>query len=343
MRSIGTKPEIISKYFNLLEDTLIENELMDEPCRIFNMDETGMPLDPTPPKVVSIRGTKHPISTTTGDKSQITVAACCSAGGYSMPPMVIFDRQRLKAELTKGEVPGTLYGLSKTGWMDSDLFNLWFTKHFLLYAPPTRPILLLLDGHSTHFNPVTIERAAEEMVIIFCFPPHSSHRTQPLDKGCFGPLKQYWRQECHSFLTRNPGRQVTRHEFSELFARAWFKSMTMGNIVGGFKNTGIFPFDRTALLPTESESPPPIHPRLSQRTGINYIPLFSPDPRKVSSRFENQCETTVDTSMNDLSMMDSVNDDFTDAEVQLFSRRREEGYDLADPRYELWLINSKWY
>ena len=57
------------------------------------MDETGMPLDPLAPKVVAKRGTKHPVATTTSDKSRITVASCCNAAGYAMPPMVIFHQK----------------------------------------------------------------------------------------------------------------------------------------------------------------------------------------------------------------------------------------------------------
>ena len=241
--------------------------------------------------------------------------------------------------------------------MDSDLFNQWFSKHFLLYAPLTRPILLLLDGHSTHFNPVTIELAAQEKVIIFCLPPHSSHRTQPLDKGCFGPLKQYWRQQCHEFLMKNPGRVVTRYDFSNLFANTWYRGMSITNVIGGFKNTGIYPFDRDALLPQS-----PVRPSLSQRTGISYIPLFSPRPRPSLDHSSNEQmpaknrsfedDDTIDNDPDshsdgsdelhvvpfpDISVLTPKDSAFTQEENIVFSRRLEEGYDLPDPRYDLWL------
>ena len=91
-----------------------------------------------------------------------------------MPSMVIFDRKTIKPEMAAGEVPGTMYGLSSSGWMDGDLFELWFTHHhFLPYAPPTRPLLLLLDGHSSHYH--VVKKAAEEQVILFCLPPHTTH------------------------------------------------------------------------------------------------------------------------------------------------------------------------
>ena len=40
-------------YFNLLKEVYDELDFAGHPERIFNMDETGMPLDPRPPKVVA--------------------------------------------------------------------------------------------------------------------------------------------------------------------------------------------------------------------------------------------------------------------------------------------------
>ena len=85
-----------------------------------------------------------------------------------------------------GEVPGTIYGLSG---IDAELFELWFSKHFLSYVPSTRPIALLLDGHSSHYSPAFIRLAAQKKVIVFCLPPHTTHISQPLDKGCFSAMK----------------------------------------------------------------------------------------------------------------------------------------------------------
>ena len=96
--------------------------------------------------------------------------------------------------MTSGEVPGTMYGLSSNGWMDDKLFDLWFKHYFLMHVPSCRPDLLMMDGHSTHFEPSVICMAAKEEVILFCLSPHSTHLTQPLDKGCFGPLKATWKE-----------------------------------------------------------------------------------------------------------------------------------------------------
>ncbi len=83
----------------------------------------------------------------------------------------------LKPELTKGEVPSTMYGLSNNVWIDTEIFEVWFVDHFWVYAPPAEPLLVLMDGHSSHFSPLFVNKAAEEKIIMFCLPPHSTHRT----------------------------------------------------------------------------------------------------------------------------------------------------------------------
>ena len=114
-----------------------------------------MPLNPKSPRIVVERGSDA-IVLDSGNKAQVTIVACVSAAGFCMPPMVIWDCKTLAPELRHGEVDGTMYGLSGKGWMDMELFGLWFRNHFLRYAPSLRPLLLLLDGHSSHYCPSTI-------------------------------------------------------------------------------------------------------------------------------------------------------------------------------------------
>ena len=139
---------------------------------------------------------KNPVNIDGGDKAQLTVVACVNVAGYCIPSMVIWGRKKLSVELTAGEVPGTFYGLSDKGWMDQELFDAWLSCHFLRYARPARPLLLLLDGHSSHYSPYAIRFAVKEKAIMFAPPPHTTHVTQPLDWSCFSPLKMAWRKVC---------------------------------------------------------------------------------------------------------------------------------------------------
>ena len=56
VRKDAMNRETISHYFSLLHDTLSTNGLLDKPAQIYNVDETGVPFDPRPPKVVSPKG-----------------------------------------------------------------------------------------------------------------------------------------------------------------------------------------------------------------------------------------------------------------------------------------------
>lgn len=103
-----------------------------------------MPLDPSPPKVIVQKGIKHPKTIYTGDKPHITISACYNAAGNCLPPFVIYDRKSLKPKMYDGEVNKTMYGLSDTGWIISELFELWFSHHFLPHALSACPLLLLL-------------------------------------------------------------------------------------------------------------------------------------------------------------------------------------------------------
>ena len=266
--------ESINEYFDILEDTLKKNHILNDPTVIYNCNETGMLLNPKGLQFVTRRGAKD-IQSVSGDtKVQITVLACTSASGTALPPMVIFDRKTLNSELTRGEIPETIYGLSNKGWINRHLFTGWFYKHFIALIPKKRPVLLLMDGHSSHYCPDVIRLAAKERVLLFTLPPHATHLTQPLDRGCFPPLKTYWKELCHIFYVKNPGRIITRYDFSTIFSEAWKLAMTPKNIMSGFKVTGVCPFSRITLdtLPSMSTKTK----SLQEETGLAYIPLYSP-------------------------------------------------------------------
>ena len=284
-RAMASDPDTIRRYFTMLESCFKENGI-EGPDQIYNCDETGLPLNPPMQKVIMARGTKHASHITGGDKSQITVLACTCATGIALPPFILMDRKSLNPACTHGEVPGTLYGLSQSGWMNQELFQSWFSKHFLQYIPPRRPIILLLDGHASHYCPETICLAAKNKVILFALPPNTTHLTQPLDRACFAPLKTAWKQECHHFLTSNPGKVVNRLEFSSIFAKAWYKAMKMENIIAGFKVTGIYPLDSRILLKDSYQQAD--SSSLEERTGLSFIPFLSSSSAQEDQRHPHQ-------------------------------------------------------
>ena len=139
------------------------------------------------------------------------------------------------------------YGLNNNGWVNSELFEAWLLEHFLQHAVSACPLLLLLDGHSMHYQPQLLCVAKENDVIMLCLPPHTTYEGQPLDCGVFGPLKTHWLHVCHTYLQQNPGQVITRFQFSTLFLQAWSAAVSPANIIAGFHTCGVYPFNPSAI------------------------------------------------------------------------------------------------
>jgi hypothetical protein len=71
---------------------------MNQPGKVWNVDESGISLDHTPPKVLSRCG-YQPYSVTSGRSSTTTLVAAVSALGQTLPPYMIYKGQRLTEEL----------------------------------------------------------------------------------------------------------------------------------------------------------------------------------------------------------------------------------------------------
>ena len=87
--------ENMREYFDLLRRVFDEFDFDAHPERIYNMDETGVPLEPRPPKVIAQKGQRKIRYRTSGQKAQITVIGCGSATGQIVPPFVIFAAKQL--------------------------------------------------------------------------------------------------------------------------------------------------------------------------------------------------------------------------------------------------------
>ena len=149
-------------------------------------------------------------------------------------------------------------GRSENGWIDSQLFVLWLKKTFLpslVQRQVRMPVLLLVDGHKTHCSLEAAEVCRENNIILYLILAHASHVLQPLDKGFFAPLKKNYEASKREFQRDNPDQAgVTKRTFSRVLKTAWDK-ITVSSAVGGFLDTGIFPFnpskpDMTKLQPS---------------------------------------------------------------------------------------------
>ncbi|KAB0790231.1 hypothetical protein PPYR_15434 [Photinus pyralis] len=126
-------------------------------------------------------------------------------------------------------------------------------EHFVFHVRPSRenPVLLLLDNHESHLAIKTINFAKENNVIMLSFPPHCSHRLQPLDRSVYGPFKKYLSNSQAAWLRNNPGKSMTIYDIPSLVRDALPQALTPINIMKGFKVSGIEPYNRDIFTDDE--------------------------------------------------------------------------------------------
>lgn len=100
-------------------------------------------------------------------------------------------KQSVPEKFKEGPVVGTLFVhvTSENGWVNCELFIQWF-QFFLKVIPPTRPVLLIMDGHGSHISIEVIELARDNGIHLLCLPAHTTHILHPLDVGVFNQTFQ---------------------------------------------------------------------------------------------------------------------------------------------------------
>ena len=132
-----------------------------------------------------------------------------------------------------------------SGWMTAQYF-LKYIHHFAKHAKPTpsSPVLLLLDNHESHISVPVLDFCKESGIDLMTFPPHCSHKLQPLDLTVYGPLKTYYNTVVTDWMVSNPGKTLTIYEILKLAAKAIPLAFKLSqNIQKGFKKPGISPFN----------------------------------------------------------------------------------------------------
>lgn len=213
--------------------------------RIYNMDETGFSTVPSKVgKVISLKGQKRVGRISSAERGpMVTMALAVNAYGNSIPPFFLFPRKNMKSYFMDNTSPDAVGFANDSGWMQQNEF-VKFMEHFIKHSHSSKqsPTLLLLDNHGSHLSVEAIDMAANNGITLLSFPPHCSHRMQPLDVSVYGPLKTYYKTKCDSWLTQNAGKVLEMRHIPGLVTNALGKALAPQNIKSGFECTGIFPF-----------------------------------------------------------------------------------------------------
>ena len=109
----------------------------------------------------------------------------------------IYKGINLIGHWTVNGLAGTLYSISKSGWMEADDFLQWFMKSFVpsvLHLLSKGLVVLFIDGHHSHISLQLVKTEKEKGIHLYCLPLHAAHILQPLNVGVYGPIKQAWKR-----------------------------------------------------------------------------------------------------------------------------------------------------
>jgi hypothetical protein len=250
-RALCEDPVLIRSWFELVGETKAKYGICDDD--VYNFDEAGFIMGKITTQLV-VTGSERrgrPKALQPGDREWVTAIAAINAAGWSVPPFLIFAGQyHLSAWYEEAEIPRDwAIAVSDNGWTNNELGVEWL-KHFNAHTK-TRVVgarrLLVLDGHESHHSLEFQELCKENNIYTLCMPPHSSHLLQPLDVGCFSPLKRAYSREVES-LIRYHINHITKLEFLPAFKTAYDRSFTSANICSAFRGAGLVPLQPDTVL-----------------------------------------------------------------------------------------------
>ena len=279
-----TSPERLTKWFEDLRTTIEEFNI--RPKNMYNMDESGFAIGDVEPsrRIINTKIREH-FQAKPGRQEWVTVVECICADGSVISPLIIFKAENLSREWIPALVHNSWrFSCNIKGWTSNQHGIEWLRRCF---EPMTREKangeyrLLICDGHDSHITGEWIGHCMDNNIVLMILPPHSSHLTQPLDVGVFGPLKKCMATEIEPLLRTGVAR-VQKVEWLAAFITAHSTAFKERNIKGGFLGTGIHPFkpakviNRVVSKSTSSTSPRPSTPSITATPFIPSVLTSSP-------------------------------------------------------------------
>jgi hypothetical protein len=104
-----------------------------------------------------------------------------------------------------------------------------------------------VDGHESYNNYEFHKYCEEQKIIALCMPLHLSHLLQPLNVGCFAPLKRAYSNKISS-LAQYSTKQIKKEAFLLAFKAAFKKAIIKENICASFRGAGLVLHDLEAVV-----------------------------------------------------------------------------------------------
>jgi hypothetical protein len=218
-RALCKDPILISSWFELVEQTKAKYGILDED--VYNFDKAGVMMSKITIQLVVTRSGRRgrPKAIQPGNCEWVTVIQRINAAGWTLSPIIIFaGKHNLSACYEEDVLHDWAIAVSDNGWTTNKIGVDWlkhFTKHTEGEVVGAR-WLLILDDHESYYSLEFQELCKENNIYTLCMLPHSSHLLQPLDVGCFLPLKRTYSRKVEALICHHIN-HITKLEFLPAF------------------------------------------------------------------------------------------------------------------------------
>ena len=357
-RASGMNKQVVEKWFEDYKSLLESKGIIDVPSHIWNLDESGIQDTFRPKHAVGEKGVPLYQIQHAEKGETTTIVPIFNAMGVFGPLLVVFKGKRIKSEWLTNVPENVMIKCSDDGWINKGLF-LEFGKRFVSWLPTEdkRPHVLLMDGHGSHvFNLDFLSLMKANNIEVFCFPAHTTHWLQPADKAVFKTFKTEWVKAGLEFNKETAGRKPSKAEFIQLFKNAWEKAATVEVVQGGFRGTGMFPWNPNAipsvaycasatterLYNVSAEMPGSAEPQSSVEQQVSVEPQMEPqvsvEPQmEPHSSVEPQVSVEPQASATKRKITFSVLSPLPVKERTTKRKRRQTAYHLTGPQHTQYL------
>jgi hypothetical protein len=247
-------------YFDILSARIKKYDILPE--NMYNMDEKGFLISRLQKtqrvftkhlyKQVKLVGAGQD-----GSREWITLVATICTDGTSLSPTLIHkavsgNLRDIWLDNFEPSRQSCYFTSSPNGWTSDELGYSWLTGLFekeTAVKAKRSWRLLFVDGHGSRVNMKFLDWCERHRILDAIYPPHSTHRLQPLDVSVFAPLAHHYNQGLDSLIRQSEGRTtMSKRDFFAIFWPAFEEAFTEKNIASAWSRTGILPFNPQKVL-----------------------------------------------------------------------------------------------
>lgn len=188
--------------------------------------------------------------------------------GWALPPHIILAADNHQSQWYHAIPKDFTISVSRNGWTNDGLGLEWLQNVFEAHTASRtigRYRMLILGGHGSHTTAEFDRFCTERNITPLYMPPKLSHLLQPLDVGCFSPLKRLYGRRIADKVQKGIN-TIDKTEFLYIYIyvyipTVYYQTISLLNIQSSSAATGLVPFIPERVLsklhvPFKTPTPP---------------------------------------------------------------------------------------